>query len=117
MEHRKKANRHLTPGEYVLCYALYAMLVGLGFVVVFVIWPTTIVAVTIALTESLWVHRGVYPFSMLLLGLGWFILTLLAGGYLRSGITRGRLWPRFLSLALPLVVAGGLGLLLRWWSV
>jgi hypothetical protein len=49
---------------------------------------------------------------MLLLGLGLFILVMAAEPYLRHGMERRQLLRRFGRLALPLVIAGALGLLL-----
>ena len=107
-----KARRQLKRKDYLIVYMLYAVLIGLGFLVAFIIWPPVIVAVTIALTDSMWVYRGVYPFSMVLLGMAWFGLVLAAEDYLRNGMARQQLWPRFTRLVLPLVIAAIFGLLL-----
>lgn len=112
MAEHHNPHRRLSPREFLLCYTMYALLVGLGFLVAFVIWPPMIVAVTIAVTNSRWIIRGVFPFSMLLLGGAWLLLVLAAGSYLRNGIARGLLWQRFMRLAMPLVLAAVLGMAL-----
>ena len=113
----RKNSRQLNPRDYVLCYVLYLVVIGLAFVVAFVIWPPAIVALTVALTNSMWVHRGVYPFSMVLLGMGWLGLVLTAEGYLRNGLERQQLGHRFQRLALPLVLMGVLGFLVTYLNV
>ena len=116
MSETRRAPRRLTVQDYLICYTLYAVLIALGFVVAFVIWPPAIVAATIAVTNSMWVHRGVYPWSMILLGMGWLVLVMTAGSYLTNGMARHRLWPRFARLAISLVLLAALGLLLTWLS-
>ncbi len=110
----RKERRQLKAKDYVLCYVLYLVAIGLAFLVAFVIWPPAIVALTVALTNSMWVHRGVYPFSMVLLGMSWLGLVLTAEGYLRNGLPRQQLWRRFLQLAIPLVAIGGFGLVVTY---
>ena len=115
MAGQSKRQRQLSPREYVLCYTLYAVVVALGFAVAFIILPPAIVVTTILVTNSRWIIRGVYPFSMVLLALLWLILAVAASSYLCNGLARQRLWPRFMRLVLPLLAAGGLGLLLTRW--
>ena len=98
--------------DYLLCYALYALLIICGVVVVFVIWRNAIVAMIAAFMGRSEANRIVYLGSMLLLGLGLFILVMAAEPYLRHGVERRQLLRRFGRLALPLLIAGGLGLLL-----
>ena len=112
----RKNSRQLNPRDYVLCYVLYLVVIGLAFVVAFVIWPPAIVALTVALTNSMWVHRGVYPFSMVLLGMGWLGLVLTAEGYLRHGLERQQLGLRFRRLSFPLVAMGVFGLVVAYLS-
>jgi len=113
----RKERRQVRPRDYLVCYVLYLVVIGLAFVVAFVIWPPAIVALTVALTNSMWVHRGVYPFSMVLLGMAWLGLVLTAEGYLRNGLERQRLGPRFQRLIIPLVLLGVLGLLVAYLAV
>jgi len=111
----RKTKRQLRPRDYLIIYVLYGLLIVLASLVAFVIWPPVIVAVTLVLTNnSMWVHRGVYPFSMVLLGMGWLALAVTAEGYLRNGMERQQLWPRFRRLALPLMLMAALGLLLAY---
>ena len=112
----RKERRQARPRDYLVCYLLYLVVIGLAFVVAFVIWPPAIVALTVALTNSMWVHRGVYPFSMVLLGMAWLGLVLTAEGYLRNGVERQQLGPRFRRLSLPLVAMGVFGLVVAYLS-
>jgi len=98
--------------DYLLCYGLYALLIICGVVVVFVIWPSAILAMIAAFMGRSQANRIVYMALMLLLGLGLFILVMAAEPYLRHGMERRQLLRRFGRLALPVVIAGGLGLLL-----
>ena len=113
----RKERRQVRPRDYLVCYGLYLVVIGLAFVVAFVIWPPAIVALTVALTNSMWVHRGVYPFSMVLLGMAWLGLVLTAEGYLRHGLERHQLGHRFRRLILPLVLMGVFGLLIGYLAV
>ncbi len=117
MAGQSRRQRQLSPREYILCYTLYALVVMLSFAVAFIILPPAIVVATIALTNSRWIIRGVYPFSMVFLALIWLILVVGSNSYLCNGLAQQRLWPRFMRLVIPLLAAGGLGLLLTRWPM
>ncbi len=102
--------------RYGACYALYALLVALGVAVLF-IWPTTILALIgafIGLSEA---NELIYMLSNLLLGLSLFTLVIAGEPYLRGGMRRRQLRRRFVRLAVPLGLLGGLGLLLQMWAI
>jgi len=97
--------------SYVACYALYIGLIIPGTVVVLMIWRSAILAMLAAFMARSQANRLIYLASMAVLGLCGFILVMAAEPYLRSGIQRRKLMLRFRKLAIPLVIAGALGLL------
>ncbi len=99
--------------SFLLCYALYAMLIAMGYVVVFMIWRSTILALLAAFVGLNDVNRFVYLLMMWLMGIGLFVLILAAEPYLRSGIRGRQLMRRFGRLAVYLGAAGALGLILQ----
>ena len=96
---------------YLACYALYIGLIIPGTVTVFLMWRNAILALLAAFMARSQANRLIYLASMTLLGLGLFILVMAAGPYLRSGVERQQLLRRFRKLAIPLVIAGALGVL------
>jgi hypothetical protein len=98
---------------YILCYALYALLVGLG-AVVFFVWPDAIKLLLALLGMSWEASRFLYVAGVTLAGLVAFAGVLAAEPYLRSGVDRHLLLPRFLRAALALGAFGLLGLVVRW---
>jgi hypothetical protein len=97
--------------SYVVCYALYIGLLIPGTVIVLFIWRNAILAMLAAFLGRSQANRLIYLASMAILGLCGFILVMAAEPYMRSGIPRGKLLMRFRKLAIPLVIAGALGLL------
>jgi len=93
---------------------LYALLLA-GSVVAWLIWRTTILHLIARLIGLNPVNASIYAVSMIVLGLGLFVLVIAAEPYLRTGVKRGQLVSRFARLALPLLAAGLLGLLLGIW--
>ena len=76
----------------------------------FRVWQQTfllILGVTIGDSESTPAMLGVWT---ILIGFGYFGVLMIAEPYLRGGVRKGLLWPRFARLALGLAVALGLGL-------
>ena len=96
---------------YLACYALYIGLIIPGTIAVFLFWRNAILALLAAFLGRSQANRLIYLASMTLLGLGLFILVMAAGPYLRSGVERQQLLRRFRKLAIPLVIAGALGVL------
>ena len=99
--------------DYLLCYLLYAVVLVLAYVVAFVIWRPAILALTAAVFGPSRINRAVYLTGVILVGGAMMILVLGAEPYLRTGVERGQLLRRFARLAVPLVIAGALGLLLQ----
>ena len=110
-------NRSPRPVDYLSCYALFALLLVIGYFAVFVIWRGTVVLLIEAFIGPNRIHRSLYMLSMLFLGLGLFILILGAEHYLRAGLLKGLVLNRFLRLAVPLALFGVLGLLLQQLSL
>lgn len=98
--------------DYLACYGLYGVLIALGFIVVFVIWRQAILALIAAFVGRSAANRLIYLGSITVLGIGLFILLIAAEPYLRNGLKRRQLVRRFVRMAVPLLVAGALGLLL-----
>ena len=57
-------------------------------------------------------NRLIYMLGILFVGVSLFVLFMAAESYLRTGVPRRQLLRRFVPLAAPLAIAGGLGLLL-----
>lgn len=96
---------------YLACYALYIGLIIPGTVAVFLIWRNAILALLAAFMSRSQANQLIYLASMVLLGLGAFILVMAAGPYLHSGVERRQLMRRFRKLVIPLVIAGALAML------
>ena len=103
-----------TPLGYVACYGLYALLL-VGSVVTLLIWRTTILLLISGLIGLSPVNGSIYAISMIVIGLGLFMLVIAAEPYLRNGVKRGQLMRRFARVALPVLAGGLLGLLIGAW--
>jgi hypothetical protein len=97
--------------SYLACYALYIGLIIPGTVAVFLLWRNAILALLAAFMGRSQANRLIYLASMVLLGLGAFILVMAAEPYLRNGMPRKQLMRRFRKLVIPLAIAGALALL------
>jgi hypothetical protein len=107
----RPSTRQPTTADYLVCYALFVLLIILGVaVLVLIVRPAILVLIGALLGRSQW-NRMAYLTSIALLGLGLFILVMAAEPYMRNGVKRGQHIRRFLRLAAPLVVAGALGFL------
>ena len=100
-----------TLGGYLACYALYIVLLIPGTVGVLLLWRNAILVLLAAFMSRSQANRLIYLASMALLGLCGFILVVAADPYLRNGVERQQLLRRFRKLAIPLVIAGGLAVL------
>ena len=103
-----------TPLAYLACYSLYVLLF-VGSVVTLLIWRVTILVMITTLIGLSPVNGSIYAVSMIVIGLGLFMLVIAAEPYLRNGVKRGQLMHRFVRVALPVAAAGLLGLLLTSW--
>jgi hypothetical protein len=106
--------RHPRRLEYVGCYALYSLLLVLD-IAVFLIWRVSILVLIATFIGSSPANRGIYDFSLVVLGIVLFGVIIAAESYLRTGVKQGRLLYRFARLAIPLGLFGMLGLLLGMW--
>ncbi len=103
--------------EYVVCYLLWAVLLVMGYVTVFMVWRQAIVYVLSATMQDSYSNRFLYMMSMILLSVGLFIGVFVSEVYLRNGIGCRQLRRRFLSMAAPLAIACIGGLLLQSWAL
>ncbi len=99
--------------DYLGCYALFGLLLVIGYFAVFVIWRGTIVLLLETFIGANRINPSLYMLSMLFLGMALFVIVLGAEHYLRTGIPKRLVLNRFLRLAVPLVLFGVLGLLLQ----
>lgn len=88
---------------YLACYALYALLLVLCYLV-FVIWLQTIQLVLPLVDENQDPGPALLGLGAIVVGLSLYLLVLVAEPYLRGGVPKGQLRARFLRLAGPLVV-------------
>jgi hypothetical protein len=100
--------------SYVACYSLYALLIVLS-VVTLLIWRVTILLMISTLIGLSSVNGSIYAVSMIVIGMGLFMLVIAAEPYLRNGVKRGQLVHRFVRVVLPVLAVGLLGLLLGIW--
>jgi hypothetical protein len=103
--------RSRAPLAYLACYSLYALLL-VGSVVTLLIWRVTILLMIATWIGVSSVNGSIYAVSMIVIGLGLFMLVIAAEPYLRNGVKRGQLMRRFVRVALPVAAAGLLGVLL-----
>ena len=102
--------RSPTPLAYLACYSLYALLLA-GSVVTLLIWRVTILLMIATWIGVSSVNGSIYAVSMIVIGLGLFMLVIAAEPYLRNGVKRGQLLRRFVRVALPVAATGLLGML------
>jgi hypothetical protein len=93
---------------------LYGLLL-VGSVVTLLIWRVTILLLIATWIGVSSVNGSIYAVSLIVIGLGLFMLVIAAEPYLRSGVKRGQLMRRFVRVALPVAAAGLLGVLLGMW--
>jgi hypothetical protein len=97
--------------DYVLCYALYAVLLALSYVV-FVIWlHTSSLLIGVAMGDE--ARSAGYGLAVLGIGIGLFGVVMIGEPYLRGGVRRGQIRQRFLRLALPLAGTIALGIAIQ----
>jgi hypothetical protein len=106
-----KSSKQATWVDYLVCYALYILLILGGVAALIMVVRPAILALIVALLGNSQANRIIYLASITLLGLGLFILIMAAEPYLRNGIERRQLLRRFIRIATPVIVAGILGAL------
>src|SRR5919199_5045882 len=94
--------------DYLICYALYAVLLVLCYFV-FVTWTSLVLGLIGAFLGPTVANGTIYSFFLVLLGLALFVLIMVAEPYLRGGIRRQQVVQRFARIAIPLVVAEVIG--------
>jgi hypothetical protein len=98
------SSRRLLP-LYIACYAI---VLGLAFMGVWLIFAMRPVLFSMAVWMRLnpWQVRAVDNFSVVTMGLLWLVGVFVLEYSLRTGVEKGRLWPRawrsFLIVAIPL---------------
>jgi hypothetical protein len=98
--------------EWVSCYALFLALLPLCYVA-FRFWGQTallLLGITIGDSES---TPALLAIWIILLGFGFFGLVIVAEPYLRAGVWRHKLIPRFARVAVALAAAIGLAFLIQ----
>ena len=97
---------------YLLYFGLYILLLALALALL-AIWRSAILAVIeITMHPQSFARRPIYLLLMMLIGLGLFVLAMVAEPYLRTGVPRRELMRRFARLAVPMGIACVLGLLI-----
>jgi hypothetical protein len=100
-----------TPRGYLAYYALYILLFP-ATIGVLMLWRNAILVMLAAFLGRSQANRLIYLASMLVLGLGGFVLVMAAGPYLRTGLQRRQLMRRFRKLIIPLAAAAAVALLI-----
>ncbi|MDP9351009.1 MAG: hypothetical protein M3P51_05655 [Chloroflexota bacterium] len=103
--------------EWVLCYAMFSVLLVLGLFTVFIVWRQALLFGMLALEWDPFTIRPLYLFSMVGLGILLFIAVGISEIYLREGLACRQLRVRFFRLAVPLAVLLIAGELLRRWAI
>jgi hypothetical protein len=102
--------------DYLVCYALYAVLLVLCYFI-FVTWTSLVLGLIGAFLGPTVANGTIYSFFLVLLGIALFVLVMAAEPYLRGGIHRQRVVQRFARIAVPLaaieIVGEVINLLLR----
>lgn len=109
---RTGQRRRARPAAYVACYAFYAVLLVLCYIV-FLIWKEVATLLLSAVSHNNFSNTAFYGLVVVLLGLVLFIVALGAEPYMRNGVARQKLLPRFATIAGWLVGAIALGLALQ----
>lgn len=109
--------RQLTRRTYAFCYTLYAALIALVVLVAFVIWRPTIRNLALAINGPHQANSLIYFVGVLFLGMAGFMLVIAGEPYLRNGLQRGLLMRRFWRLAIPLLIAGAVGIAINLWAL
>jgi choline-glycine betaine transporter len=88
---------------YVICYALYAVLLVLSYGV-WVVWSQAVLLALGVFEDNPDVSPALWGVGMLAVGIGLYLLVLVAEPYLRNGVPKRQLRARFTRIAGPLVV-------------
>jgi hypothetical protein len=94
--------------KYVFCYLLYALVLVLSYGL-YLVWSQTILLGLGTFVEAPQSIPALWGAGMLLVGIGAYLLVLVAEPYLRNGVQKQQLRRRFLRIAAPMVVMIAVG--------
>ncbi|MGI8916583.1 MAG: hypothetical protein ACR2JY_22890 [Chloroflexota bacterium] len=97
---------------YVACYALFAVLLFLCYVL-FLIWQRTVTQILVRTVQDKYGTTTLLELFIVLLGLILFVVVIASEHYLRVGVERRKLLPRFATVAGSLIGIIALGLALQ----
>jgi multisubunit Na+/H+ antiporter MnhB subunit len=100
----------------VASYGLFALLLALS-VVVFFMWPPTVLALLAAFSTSSNANGAFYTFSIVAVGFLLALLVFIGAELLRTSESQRVRLRRFLPMAAVLVVVGAVMWLLRLWAL
>jgi len=111
----KDMSRRERLSRYLLAYLMLASIIVVGFVVLVIIWPQSvlnIIAMLFDVTDVDVRYAGtfVYLIAGILLLIMLFVTIMVGEPYLRKGAEMGQLRRRYLRIIIPMVIFGLLGL-------
>ncbi|MCL4544230.1 MAG: hypothetical protein M1118_06490 [Chloroflexi bacterium] len=109
---RRRKPPLLFPARYALCYALFLVLVAIAYGD-FLAWRITSVYVVVIFAGANSATALLSAVLTIILAFALFAALLWAEAYLRDGVQRFQLIPRFVYVALPLLGVLGVGLALQ----
>lgn len=100
---------------WLTCYGLFAFLLVLSYVVIFLIWREALLVIfAVLMSGSHWsVTRVLYLLGVLAFAFGGFVYVMVAEPYLRGGVECRQLKRRFKRLFIPLAVIALIGVVAR----
>src|SRR5690349_20394527 len=113
MSNSSGVDRQPSAKDYLLCYALWVVLFVLG-LTAFVAWREAIIALIQLVNPQSFANTAIQEVLLIFVVIGVFAVLVGSEPYLRGGVERGRLMPRFMRIATPLAVAIVLALILRF---
>jgi hypothetical protein len=100
--------------QVIMILGLVVVLVALAFISGLVIWRVTLQALIARLIADSFVGDLVYLISQIALAFGVLLVMLVGEPVLSRALRQGRLWRRFGSIAVGLIVFGLIGLGVGW---
>jgi hypothetical protein len=100
---------------YALSFSLFALLLAIGYLTIFIIWREALLSVLAAVMQGRhWsISRLLYMLSIVSLAVGGFVFLMAAEPYLRTGVERRDLRRRFMKLFIPLAALAVIGMAVR----
>ena len=96
-EERRLAPGRMAPARrrhYVLCYALFAVIIALSVFVIFIIWRPAIDMLVVRYIEKTWAYNAYRNFGYIVMTLFGFVIVMIAEPYLRTGVAKNQLIKR-----------------------